>query len=105
MSRWSAEGAGAHGSRQSPRPWHGTRRQACSRRARPTDTQETNTNAHAPDRRRPDDDRIVPIDVSGKRSATLIGGAKLEVIQGAPHGLNATHGEKLTKLMVEFARG
>ena len=52
-----------------------------------------------------DDDRIVPIDVSGKRAAKMIEGAKLEVIKGAPHGLNATHGEKLTKLMVEFVKG
>jgi peroxiredoxin len=51
-----------------------------------------------------DDDRIVPIDVSGKRSAKLIAGARLEVIKGAPHGLNATHGEKLTALMLEFLR-
>jgi len=51
-----------------------------------------------------DDDRIVPIDISGKRSAKLVEGAKLETIKGAPHGLNATHGEKLTELMLKFLK-
>ena len=51
-----------------------------------------------------DDDRIVPIDVSGKRAAKLVAGAKLETIKGAPHGLNATHGERLTELMLKFLK-
>ena len=52
-----------------------------------------------------DDDQIVPIDVSGKRSAKMIAGAKLEVIKDAPHGLAATHGEKLNEIMLKFIKG
>lgn len=52
-----------------------------------------------------DDDRIVPLDISGKRSAKMIAGAKLEAIKGAPHGLSATHGAKLTELMLDFVKG
>ena len=51
-----------------------------------------------------DEDQIVPIDVSGKRSAKMLANAKLEVVKGAPHGFNATHGEKLTELMLEFVK-
>jgi non-heme chloroperoxidase len=49
-----------------------------------------------------DQDRIVPFEVSGKRSAALVKGARLEVIRGAPHGLTATHGERVTELLAGF---
>jgi peroxiredoxin len=49
-------------------------------------------------------DRIVPLEVSGKRSAVLIKGARLEVIRGAPHGLTATHGDRVTELLAGFLR-
>ena len=49
-----------------------------------------------------DDDRIVPLAVSGERAAALIDGSRLEVIRGAPHGLTATHGEELNRLMLQF---
>jgi pimeloyl-ACP methyl ester carboxylesterase len=49
-----------------------------------------------------DQDRIVPFEVSGKRSAALIKGARLEVIKGAPHGLTATHGDRVTELLAGF---
>jgi pimeloyl-ACP methyl ester carboxylesterase len=52
-----------------------------------------------------DDDRIVPFEVSGKRAAAMIGGSRLEVIRGAPHGLTATHGPRLSELMLAFLRG
>jgi non-heme chloroperoxidase len=51
-----------------------------------------------------DSDRIVPIEVSGRRSAEMISGARLEVIAGAPHGLNATHGDALNALMLDFLK-
>ena len=51
-----------------------------------------------------DQDRIVPIEVSGRRSADTIGGARLAVIKGAPHGLNATHGDELNALMIDFLK-
>ncbi len=51
-----------------------------------------------------DQDRIVPIDVSGKRSAEMIMGSRLEVIEGAPHGLTATHPERVSELLRDFLR-
>ncbi len=49
-----------------------------------------------------DADQIVPLEVSGARAAAMIRGAKLEVVKGAPHGLNATHGAELNALMLGF---
>ncbi len=40
-----------------------------------------------------DDDRIVPIDISGKKSHEMIKGSRYEVLKGAPHGYAATHAE------------
>jgi non-heme chloroperoxidase len=51
-----------------------------------------------------DQDRIVPFEVSGKRSAALIKGARLEIIKGAPHGLTATHGDRVTELLAGFLK-
>ena len=51
-----------------------------------------------------DQDRIVPFEVSGKRSAALIKGARLEVIKGGPHGLTATHGDRVTQLLASFLK-
>ncbi len=49
-----------------------------------------------------DADQVVPLEVSGQRSADMISDSRLEVIEGAPHGLNYTHTEKLNKLMIDF---
>jgi non-heme chloroperoxidase len=51
-----------------------------------------------------DKDRIVPIDVSGKRSHEMIEGSELRVLKGAPHGFAATHASELNELMLEFLR-
>ena len=51
-----------------------------------------------------DADRIVPIDISGRKSAAAVKGARLEVLPGAPHGFAATHAERLNELLVEFLR-
>jgi len=51
-----------------------------------------------------DADRIVPLEVSGTRSAGLVTGSRLEVLSGAPHGLTATHGLMLNALMLDFLR-
>jgi non-heme chloroperoxidase len=51
-----------------------------------------------------DRDQIVPIEVSGHLSAQQIAGARLAVVKGAPHGLNATHGAELNALMLEFLK-
>ena len=51
-----------------------------------------------------DSDRIVPLEVSGKRSHAMIKGSRLEVLTGAPHGFAATHAQKLSDLMLDFLR-
>jgi len=51
-----------------------------------------------------DADRIVPFEVSGKRSHEMITGSRLELLKGAPHGFAATHPQQLNKLMLDFLR-
>jgi non-heme chloroperoxidase len=51
-----------------------------------------------------DGDRIVPFEISGKKSHAMIAGSRLEVVQGAPHGFAATHPEELNRLMLDFLR-
>jgi non-heme chloroperoxidase len=50
-----------------------------------------------------DDDQIVPLDASGRRSAEIIAEATLKVYPGAPHGLTATHKDQLNADLLEFA--
>ena len=50
------------------------------------------------------DDKIVPIDASGRAAARAITQATLIEYDGAPHGLQATHKNQLTKDMLEFIR-
>jgi len=49
-------------------------------------------------------DKIVPIDAAGRAAARAITQATLIEYDGAPHGLQATHKEQLTKDMLEFIR-
>ncbi len=49
-----------------------------------------------------DSDGIVPFEVSGKRSAELIPGATLVVIEGGPHGVNASHAEEFNSALLQF---
>lgn len=49
-----------------------------------------------------DSDAIVPFEVSGKRSAELIPGAKLVVIEGGPHGINASHPDQFNRALLDF---
>ena len=49
-----------------------------------------------------DEDRIVPIAISGKKSHDMIKGSRYEVLKGAPHGFGATHAEKLNALLLDF---
>ncbi len=51
-----------------------------------------------------DADRIVPLDISAKRSHELIAGSRLEVMTGAPHGFAATHASQLNELMLHFLK-
>jgi len=50
-----------------------------------------------------DDDQIVPIADSAMLSSKIVKNATLKVYQGAPHGLFATHGERLNKDLLDFA--
>jgi len=49
-----------------------------------------------------DSDGIVPFEVSGKRSAELIPGAKLVLIKDGPHGINASHPDQFNSALLDF---
>jgi len=49
-----------------------------------------------------DSDGVVPFEVSGKRSAELIEGAELVVIEGGPHGINASHPQEFNTALLQF---
>jgi pimeloyl-ACP methyl ester carboxylesterase len=51
-----------------------------------------------------DADGIVPFEVSGKRSAAAIAGARLVVVKGGPHGLNTSHAAEFNRALLEFLR-
>ena len=51
-----------------------------------------------------DDDRIVPLPVSGRRTHELIKGSKLVEIPGGTHGLNWTHADELNAALLEFLK-
>src|SRR5262245_4575097 len=52
-----------------------------------------------------EDDQIVPVKDSGKKSARLIKGAKEIYYPGAPHGLTATHQDRVNADLLAFIRG
>ncbi len=49
-------------------------------------------------------DKTVPIDASGRAAAKAIAGSTLIEYEGAPHGLFATHKERLTNDLLSFLR-
>jgi non-heme chloroperoxidase len=49
-----------------------------------------------------DQDAIVPFEVSGKRTAASIPGAKLAVIKGGPHGLIVSHPKDVNAALLSF---
>ena len=51
-----------------------------------------------------DADNIVPIETSAKQAHEGIEGSRLEIIAGAPHGLNITHREDLNRLLLDFVK-
>jgi pimeloyl-ACP methyl ester carboxylesterase len=51
-----------------------------------------------------DDDQIVPIEASARATARLVKSATLKVYPGAPHGLTATHQDRLHSDLLEFIR-
>jgi non-heme chloroperoxidase len=52
-----------------------------------------------------EDDQIVPVKDSAKKSAKLIKGAKEIYYPGAPHGLTATHQDRVNADLLTFIRG
>jgi non-heme chloroperoxidase len=51
-----------------------------------------------------EDDQIVPINISGKRSAKLIKGAQERFYPGLPHGLTATHPDQVNADLLKLLR-
>jgi non-heme chloroperoxidase len=51
-----------------------------------------------------EDDQIVPVKDSAKKSARLIKGAKEVYYPGLPHGLTATHADQVNADLLEFLR-
>ena len=51
-----------------------------------------------------EDDQIVPIDISGKKTAKLIKGAQDRFYPGLPHGLTATHADQVNADLLEFVK-
>ena len=51
-----------------------------------------------------DDDRILPIAATGRRTTALVKGSRLAVIRGGPHGLNWTHAEEVNRELLEFLK-
>ncbi|ALW87965.1 alpha/beta fold hydrolase [Deinococcus actinosclerus] len=49
-----------------------------------------------------DKDQIVPLEASGQRVPQYAPNAELHVMTGAPHGLNATHGDEFNKILLDF---
>ena len=52
-----------------------------------------------------EDDQIVPVKDSAKKSAQLIRGAKEIYYPGAPHGLTATHQDQVNAELLAFIKG
>ncbi len=50
-------------------------------------------------------DKTVPIDISGRAAARAIPGAKLIEYDGAPHGILATHKDRVTADLLSFLDG
>ncbi|MEJ1969462.1 MAG: alpha/beta hydrolase [Rhizomicrobium sp.] len=50
------------------------------------------------------DDQIVPIEISGNLTAKIVKNAKLVVYEGAPHGLLATHKDKVNADLLAFLK-
>jgi pimeloyl-ACP methyl ester carboxylesterase len=49
-----------------------------------------------------DSDAIVPFEVSGKRTHESITGSELVLVEGGPHGLNATHAQEVNSALLKF---
>lgn len=52
-----------------------------------------------------DSDAIVPLEVSAERAHKLVAGSELVVVEGGPHGFNATHAEEFNSALIRFLQG
>ncbi len=52
-----------------------------------------------------DKDQIVPLKVSAQQGHEMVAGSLLEVVEGAPHGLNLTHTDRANELLLNFLGG
>jgi non-heme chloroperoxidase len=52
-----------------------------------------------------DADRVLPISATGTRTHEAIKGSQMVVIEGAPHGLLATHADDVNKALIGFLGG
>ena len=46
----------------------------------------------------------MPFEVSGKRSHAALTDSTLVVIEGGPHGINATHADEFNAALLQFLR-
>ena len=51
-----------------------------------------------------DNDKTVPIEFSGDRTAKLIAGCEYVIIEGAPHGLFFTHRKEINQQLITFCQ-
>ena len=49
-----------------------------------------------------DADRILPITATAMPLSKLIKGSRLVVVEGAPHGMNWTHADRVNRELVSF---
>jgi len=49
-----------------------------------------------------DADGIVPFEASGQRTAEAVAGSQLVVIEGGPHGINASHPDEFNRALIDF---
>ncbi len=49
-----------------------------------------------------DSDGIVPLEKSGQRTAAQVAGSELHVVEGGPHGINASHTEEFNRVLLAF---
>jgi len=52
-----------------------------------------------------DDDQIVPIETTAKAAVKLLPKGELKIIEGAPHGLCATHKDEINAMLLAFIEG
>lgn len=51
-----------------------------------------------------DADAIVPVEISGRRTAAAISGSELVIIEGGPHGINVSHAAQFNEALLAFLR-